>query len=128
MKGYEGMRAEMQHLVDSDPDTKARINHLCVVVEDNSDDPKNHPTVPILAYVHWRERGWLYAFDQTAYPPIDDASIWGGASIDLKHDVVAHASEIGGSTRRVERAFVDRIIRNCAEHGESLVIEKHHGR
>ena len=127
VKGYEGMKAEMQHLVDTNPNSRSRLNHLCVVVEDDGDDPKHHPTVPILAYVHWREHAHLYAFDQTAFPPIDDASIWGAASVDLRKDVVRTAREIHGSTNRVTRAFVDGIIDACAAHGDSYVMEKHGG-
>ena len=120
VKSFEGMRAEMRHLVDTDPDDKARINHLCVVVEEK---PHDEP----IAWVHLRERAYLFAFTAARYPPITDGSIWGGASIDLKRDVVPSDRDINGSTRRRSRAYVDRIITACARHGTSVVIEKHSG-
>ena len=124
VRGFDGMRAEMQHLVDSDPDTRTRTNHLCVVAADDSatTPPGN---APIVAYIYWREAAYIFAFGQTRYPPIDDAAEWAGGSIDLKHDVVPTDRDIKGSIKRVSRPFVDRIIRACADYGDSYVIEQH---
>lgn len=122
VKGFEGMRAELQRLVDS-PDNKAAINHLCVVVR----IPAKPDTIGPVAFVHMPEQAWIYAFNPTAYPPIDDASIWGGASIDLKRGVVPTERDIKGGLA-VTRAYVDGIIAACDHHGESLVLRKRHGR
>ena len=123
-RGFDGMQTEMQHLVDRDPDDRARLNHLCVVVE----DPDNSKSdVGPIAWVHLQERAYLFAFTLPAHPPINDGSIWGGASVDLKRDVVASERDIRGSTSRRTRADVNRIITACARYGNSVVIEKRYG-
>lgn len=101
IKGFEGMRSELQHLVDK-YHSKAGPSHLCVVVQDTSKDRDSDSATRLLAFVYWPEASYIYTFTPTAYPPIDDTSIWGGASLNLKED---------GSARRAIKAMRDVLSR-----------------
>jgi hypothetical protein len=125
IKGFEGMRSELQHLVDI-YHRKAGPNHLCVVVQDTSKDRDSDSATRLIAFVYWPEASYIYTFTPTAYPPIDDTSIWGGASLNLKEDVVRTARD-KGNARRVKPAIVNRIINACHKYGETFVLERRRG-
>ena len=57
-----------------------------------------------------------------------DGTLEGSATIDLKHDVVATENDIRGSISRQTRAYVDRIINACTRYGDTLMVERQHGR
>ena len=79
------------------------------------------------AWVHFPAGGWLYAFG-TSDGPVGDGTLNGSATVDLKHDVVASEDDIKGSISRQPRAYVDRIIKACARFGETVMVERRHGR
>ena len=124
VKGFEGMRAELQHLADRHTEVKARASRFCMVVQD-PDNPKDD--LGPVAWVYWPQGGWMYAFTPTNYPPVDDSSMWGSGTIELRHDVVASEKNFKFSTSRRTSAYVNNIISHCASNGETVMIEKHHG-
>lgn len=120
--GFDGMRAEVQRIVDRHPEIKGSTR-LCVVVE--TDFPRRGVST---AWVHFPAAQWLYAFGKPFQPPIEDGDEWAAASVDLKHDVVANRQAIGTSAKLQTRAYVDRIINACHRYGDTLAVERNHGR
>lgn len=118
--GFQGMRAEVQHLIDDDPEVRGSAR-VCMVVETGIKG------VGPTAWIHIPAAGWLHAFGETRYPPISDVDEWAAASVDLRHDVVATERQVGTSVKRRSRAYVDRIIDACARHGETFTVVKRRG-
>jgi len=112
--GYPGMRQELQAVTDKTATQKT--NHFCVIVADDPAAARDPQSVARLAYVHWREGHYLFAYAPTDQPQIDSASIWGAASFDI-------AERPPG----ISQAFVRRIIETCRRKGDAFVVDKRNG-
>ena len=113
---FPGWRAELQRIGSS----HARVSHVCVIVRGDTDRKQE---AVLLAY--FRERRYIQGFGRPAAPyPLDDTAMAGFDAIDLGRDVVASQSQIGGSTSRVTKAYVDGIIEHCRRLGTQIVITK----
>ena len=119
--GFSGVRGERQRLVDAE--ARARVNHLCAVVEDVREPPSaSSEGNSQQLIVYWPEGGHIYT-----YGPADDGRLGPGnrdegADIDLRTDVVASEKQIAGSTTRVTRAFVTGLIAHCRVSGTRYTI------
>ena len=123
VSGFGGVRRELQRLVDAEG--RARVNHLCAVVEDVREPPSaSSEGDSQQLIVYWPEGGRIYT-----YGPADDGRIGPGnrdegADIDLRMDVVASERQIAGSTTRVTRAFVNGLIGRCRASGMQYTIAR----
>ena len=125
VRGFEGMREEMQHLVDTSGRGAPKIQHLCAVLEDRSAVPGQDSDSPVIAWLYWPAGGYMYAFEPTALPPISDMNMLGSATVNLRSGVVKSKRDIRhGYDRRVPKSFVTRIAEACRVHGLDLTMEK----
>lgn len=124
MAGFEGLREEAQHLVDTERSRKRR-HHFCAVVERRKLAPGQRTDRPVQGWLYWPEGHWLYNIGPTDFPPLRDADIWDGGSIDLIDGVVRNERDRkGGYDRRVSWTVVQHIIDACRANGSNFVVEK----
>lgn len=125
--GFGGVREELQRLVDREG--RVRVNHLCAVVEDVREPPSaSSEGNSRQLIVHWVEGGRIYSYGPADNGRLAPGNRDEGADIDLRNDVVATEKEIGGSTTRVTRAFVNRTIAHCRISGVRYTIIRRSGR
>jgi hypothetical protein len=72
-----------------------------------------------IAWVIWKQRNELILWE-AGETDLDISR----RKLDLKKDVVGSASEIGGSTYLVTKAWVDGLLQDCASHGTRLHLRK----
>ena len=117
--GFRGLRRELQRTVDRFGHT--RVNHFCVVVQELRGADERSPDVSAITV--WQEEGQVQGYGQ-GFP---DAAISllntpGALHVDLRRGVVPTPDDINGSTYLVDRAWVNRLLRNCWRHGASWTL------
>ena len=125
VSGFLGLTDELQRRVDEDG--HARVNHFCVVGEELRSPGEKRPWVSAITF--WQEAGDIQGYNQ-GYPddPVTNLNTPGALHVDLATGVVPTPDDINGSTYLVDRAWVDRLLRNCWRHGQAVVLIRHTGR
>jgi hypothetical protein len=91
--------------------------HFCIVGYDHSGDRS--------ALVHWREGNRLIQWDGASDPAYAEDAIRNARSdLDLTKDVVATDADINSSTYLVTRAWVDRVLADCAARGAEYTVSR----
>ena len=118
VSGFQGWRAQLQHMVDREG--MSRANHFCAVVATGrTAAPENSYT---WVYVYWREAARLYTFGQSN-EPMSDLSIF-KAPLDLKKDVVTSQRDVHASTFLVTRSWLRNVLSHCARAGTEISIRR----
>lgn len=95
-----------------------RENHFCAVGYRERDGGRR-------AWAWWREGNALILWD-ASLDPADPVSLLDSTRIlHLDRDVVASSAGVHGSTYLVTRAWVDKVEKDCQEHGDRFVVRKH---
>jgi len=100
----------LREYLSREPSRPPGVQHICIVGYIGADGDRS-------AQVHWREGHRLILWDGS--DPEHSASVlgWGRRDLDLTADVVATDAEQGSSTYLVTRAWVARVLADCAAHG-----------
>ena len=81
------------------------------------------PRPDVSAITFWQEAWQVQGYGQ-GYPDatISGLNTPGALYVDLAHGAVPTPDDINGSTYLVDRAWADRLLRNCWRHGVSWTL------
>ena len=120
--GFRGLRQELQRTVDWFG--HARVNHFCVVLQTLRTAGEPRPELSAITFwqEEWRVQGYGQGFPDAMVTGLNTP---GALYVDLRHGVVPTPDDINGSTYVVDRAWADRLLRNCWRHGVSWTLIRH---
>ncbi len=121
--GFLGLTDELQRRVDERG--HARVNHFCMVAQELHSRGEARPSVS--AIVFWQEADDIQGYGPGYLDePVGGLNTLGALHVDLATGVVPTPDDVGGSTYLVDRAWVDRLLRQCWRHGRTMVLIRRH--
>jgi hypothetical protein len=77
------------------------------------------------AWVYWHE-GQRLVYWEPAGADVDskETLLLSRRDLNLRKDVVATDRELGGSTYRIDRTWLNRLLADCRRHGQSFRIRR----
>jgi hypothetical protein len=117
--GFGNVTVPLRAYLQSRKPRPRGTQHFCVVGYDHGLDDSGKRSRS--AQVHWREGKRLILWEgANDWGP--DVLRYARRDVDLRNDVVATEADVNSSTYLVTRAFVDRILVDCAAKGTRYTI------